>query len=282
MSSEQNNSLFKALLDSSLISQTNKFQYDIKVINCNGYIHLYIYPSKRLKQDNNWCAIDTKKKFKPLENTISNNNHFEPKYTEIRSDNAMRSKISLERLIKANIEAFKTFLTLTFADNVSSIKEANKILNIWLTRARKSHKDLKYICVPEYQKRGAVHYHLITNLDLNSDLIKLQANKTNQYDVLYWDNGFSSVFGIKDVNIVGYLSKYMTKDIDNRLFNKKRYFYSTNLKIPKTEYINTEDDKAMQYLFNLLKDKKIKYSNTYYTKIDNCPVKFYELTSYNI
>ena len=41
---------------------------------------------------------------------------------------------------------------------------------------------------------------------------------------------------MKDINIIGYLSKYMTKDIDNRLFGKRRYLYSQNLVKPKTYF----------------------------------------------
>lgn len=74
----------------------------------------------------------------------------------------------------------------------------------------------------------------------------------------------------------------MTKNIDNRLFNRKRYFNSQNLRMPKIEYIDTSNNKAMDYMQSLLKDKDIRYSNTYHTKIDNSVVKFYELTSYNI
>ena len=45
----------------------------------------------------------------------------------------------------------------------------------------------------------------------NPELILTQKGKTNQYDVKYWKNGFSSVFSMKNINVIGYLSKYIYK-----------------------------------------------------------------------
>jgi hypothetical protein len=192
------------------------------------------------------------------------------------------SKFALQRLIKANASEFKTFITLTFAENVTNIDEANRCFNIWRLRAKKLYPNLKYVCVPEYQKRGAVHYHLVSNIPINSDLITLQNAKTNQYDVKYWSHGFSSVFEIKDINIVAYMSKYMTKDIDNRLFSRKRYFYSKSLNVPKQSYFDTDDEKVAKYVRNVLLKRKKNYHNIYYNKLTNREIEFFELTSYNI
>lgn len=137
----------------------------------------------------------------------------------IEQKNIDRSKFQLQRLIKANEKEFKTFITLTFSDNVKDIKKANEKFNSWRTKIKSIYNDFRYVCVPEFQKRGAVHYHLLTNLEINKEyfyirrnkqtkvkLILPQLNKKCQYDVKYWSNGFTSVFSMKNINVVGFLS----------------------------------------------------------------------------
>jgi hypothetical protein len=272
-------SLRGSLLDSSLIRQTNNMQYNAKIIVCGDYIHLYLYDYMKTKKDKNLCPIGQEKKKIIIDDK---SNIYKPKYNEIREDNALRSKLSLERLIKANAKIFKTFITLTFADNISSIEEANNCFNIWRTRAKRLYPTLEYICVPEYQKRGAVHYHLVTNIPINSDLIALQEGKANQYDVKYWFYGFSSVFEIKDINVVGYMSKYMTKDINNRLFGRKRYFYSKGLNIPKQTFFDTEDEKVTKYVREILLNKRLNYHNIYLDKFTEQKIEFFELIPNNL
>lgn len=269
-----------ALLDSSLIAQTNKKLYNIKLIKCgSNFVQLYLYEKSRIKKDNGWeenkyININEDKEYVFFEKKISKD--FE--LNEIRKDNILRSKFSLERLIKSNMEDFKTFITLTFGENLSNIKKANKFFNIWRTRIKREYKDFKYVCVPEYQKRGAVHFHLLTNLELNSKIVYKQKNKDNMYDIKYWNKGFSSAFNVNenDINVIYYLSKYLTKNIDNRLYGHKRYFYSKTLNIPIIEYIDIQDLKSSIYLNEILKNKTQKYSNTYKNKYLNDEIKFIE------
>ena len=77
------------------------------------------------------------------------------------------------------------FLTLTFAENVTDIDYANKKFSYYVDQVRRVYKDFRYLCIPEFQKRGAVHYHLLTNIDVDSELvprrpIKKLYNKTKK------------------------------------------------------------------------------------------------------
>ena len=85
----------------------------------------------------------------------------------IEYKNIMRSKFQLQRLVKSNEDIFKTFITLTFEENLKDIDVANQKFKSWRTKIKSIFKDFKYICVPEFQKRGAVHYHLLTNLEID-------------------------------------------------------------------------------------------------------------------
>lgn len=171
----------------------------------------------------------------------------------------MRSKFQLQRLVKANEPDFKTFITLTFAENIKSIEQANIMFDNWRRSIKRVKPEFKYVCVPEFQKRGAVHYHLLTNLDIKSDIniIELQKGKEKMYDVKYWNKGFSSVFNLENMNVVGYITKYMNKNIDNRLFGKRRYLYSRNLIQPVTSYIDLSNIYEFKQYIEILGYDKI-------------------------
>ena len=69
----------------------------------------------------------------------------------------------------------------------------------------------------------------------------------------------------------------MTKDIDNRLFNRHRYFYSRNLKQPNSNFINLENERDIEFYKKIIQDKDIIYQNTYVNPYDNNNVTFIEL-----
>lgn len=188
----------------------------------------------------------------------------EDKAKEIEYKNIMRSKFQLQRLVKANEPEFKTFITLTFAENITSIERANIMFDNWRRSIKRIKSDFKYVCVPEFQKRGAVHYHLLTNLNIKEDnnIITLQNGKEKMYDVKYWNKGFSSVFNLENMNVVGYITKYMNKTIDNRLFSKRRYLYSRNLIQPVVSYIDLSDIYQFKQYIEILGYDKI-YENNY-------------------
>lgn len=255
----------------------------------------------------------------------------------------IRSKLNCQRLIKSNENDFKTFITLTFADHITSINDSNKLFQNWCKIIKKiihrlniknnTNNDFKYVCVPEFQKKGRVHYHLLTNIcftDLNfinenyymyllknrllcrkhvlykkrffSSFINYKLNDfnicirkyNNKYDnykktynfksktskyfktIRYWNNGYSNVVSIENINIVGYLLKYMTKDIDNRLFARRRYFYSLNLKTPSEIYLNiTDNTQDILLWLSKLNNSNVIYNNLYYDKFGQ-EINFFE------
>ena len=259
------------LLDSSLISTTlqelqpTKIIYNAKVIYCDDYIQLYNFETYKSRnnldlnnKNNNIVNIDTDN-LKKIDTT-------ETKINEIEYKNVIRSKLQCQRLAKCNSSIWETFITLTFEENITDIKLANKEFNKFVSKIRRIYKDFKYICVPEFQKRGAIHYHLLTNISTENDkLIYKQEDNKKFLHVKYWNNGFTKVDKIKNdiKKIIGYISKYMTKDVDNRLFSKHRYFYSYNLNKPQISYLDLTNKKHCDFLLKILKDKNLIYTNTY-------------------
>lgn len=130
-----------------------------------------------------------------------------------------------------DVEYFNpVFLTLTFAENVTNIKEANYEFTKFIQRLNnhimgKKGSYLKYVNAIEFQKRGAVHYHCVI---FNMPFIK----KGIIEDI--WGHGFIFINKIKESNVIGlYISKYITKAFDDkRLYEEKCYFISRGLKQP--------------------------------------------------
>lgn len=276
----QNIDIRSLLLDSSLISQTSYSHFTTKIVDLGDIFQLYFYNEDLIRKDKNKEIIETKDYFKDcfdfsLKKTIE-----ETQIKEIRYDNIIRSRLLMQRIIQANMKEWRTFITLTYKDNILSLKQAHKDLNIFLTKIRKLKKDFKYLVVPEFQKRGAVHYHILSNLTIENDynIIKKQKNTKNCYDMIHWKKGYTAVFQFPiNFNIVGYLTKYLSKNIDSRYYSKKRYYNSHNLKLPHINYIDLSTEKGKTILKETLSDSKIKYHNRYYSIYNGGEIHFIEI-----
>lgn len=264
------------LLDSSLIITTNEKQlYNVKLINCGDYVQIYYLERPKIKNEKtnkkqNLKYIDTDN-LKKITNNINANN--------IEQKNIIRSKLECQRLAKANANIWKTFITLTIAENITDINKANKRFRYFIDKIQRIYKNFKYICIPEFQKRGAVHYHLLTNICIDDDrFIYKQVGKEKFKHIKYWNDGFTKVDNLeKDIKkIVGYISKYMTKDIDNRLYNHRRYFYSRNLLKPTINFLNLNEPKHMKYYLKMLNNKSLIYNNSYINPYNQELIKFNE------
>ena len=275
------NEVLSILLDSSLIFETNKKFVNIKLIDCGDYKHVYYYNDIKLKKDKN---LD---RFKDISQTcvkidrdrvgdefsIEKKKSLNNELKEIELKNINRSKFEMQRLIKTNEKEFKTFITLTFADNITDVEQANYLFHTWRTYIKKLKSDFKCVGVPEFQKRGAIHYHLLTNIDYNDTTLLSQEerriyNKKSGWqigkDVKGWKYGHNMAKDMKDINVIGYLSKYMTKDVDNRLWGKRRYFYTRNLKKPIAYDIDLSNLEDFKMFIDLLENDFIEeYSNNY-------------------
>lgn len=274
------------LLDSSLKSATysdKPILYDYKIVECGPYTQVYYYHKFRTKNPRKDDKVDLNlKKIKFEVNTSKEETKKETKLktiNEIEERNITRSKLQCQRIAKANMEYWETFITLTFEDNVTDIKLANKRFKYFIDKVRRIKNDFRYLVVPEHQKRGAIHYHLLTNISINdTKLMYNQEDNPKFKHVKYWLDGFNSVEHIKGdaKKIVGYISKYMTKDIDNRLFGKNRFFYSQNCIVPKVSYIDSFESNELDFLQKKIQDKELIYQNKYLNAYDDSEVSFQE------
>lgn len=145
-----------------------------------------------------------------------------------------RARKNVRRYANANTDLDK-FITLTFAYNMTDIDSANAVFHIFLTKLRKDYPQLKFIKVIEFQRRGAIHYHMLSNLPYIAfqDFFR------------YWSYGFYKLNRIDNVDNVGaYITKYMCKELDERLKGYKAYSMSQNLTPP----VVFEDEESVEYL----------------------------------
>lgn len=194
--------------------------YDTKLVKSGSVYELYEYEkSVHLGNKNN--PLGRKKQA-----TEENKKRY-------RKDTLASAKKTVRRLINANVDAWgqrPKFMTLTFADNIQNIKMANYEFKKFRQRLEYMvNVKLKYLCVIEFQERGAVHYHVVF---FNLPFIK------NDIIADLWGQGHIKINAIDDVDNVGaYVSKYMTKNDDDiektkGLEGKKSYFTSRGLKKP--------------------------------------------------
>lgn len=212
------------------IEVTSFIGQKVKLFN-NGLIEIkeYAVPIRKIKDG-----------YEPIDNDVSiDYKSSVPKTKEentVRIDSLYRSKRILMDYAFENENEFCSFITLTFKENLSDISNANKKFKTFISSVRRDFSDFKYLGVPEFQKRGAVHYHLLTNLKTGSSLCPLQKGCHDKYDVKHWIYGFSSVFDLtktdEKFNVALYISKYLTKDFDNRFFGHTKVLKSNNLKKP--------------------------------------------------
>ena len=147
-----------------------------------------------------------------------------------RRDSLIRTRNEIFLLCMENASEFTSFITLTFAGNPSPEYCYEKFRN-YITYIKRLFPGFKYIAVPELQKRGVLHFHLLTNLELDKDIIK-QPSKwikkgfndykvIDYYNVLGWSvesgRGYSLAESVDNKDdafkTALYLVKYITKDL---------------------------------------------------------------------
>lgn len=185
------------------------------------------------------------------------------KYDEIEFDNSLTDRVNnqhksrnqFRRLITANFDDKSKFITLTFKDNLKDVRTANKEFKKFIQKMRYRYGNFKYANVIQFQNRGAVHYHMMSDLPYipHEKLMKI------------WGHGFVGINEINHVDNVGaYMMPYMSKDMnDTRLMGEKSYMTSKNL-IRPVEILGDEAEKLIKELD--LENKKTVYNSHYTTE----------------
>ena len=178
---------------------------------------------------------------------------------EIKMENRKKTASRARRLVRNTVNAnphLDKFLTLTFAKNLTDLTKAHYEFDKFIKRLKTRCKGFQYIEVVEFQKRGAVHFHILCNLPY------INVNELAQI----WGNGYIKINRIDNVDNVGaYITKYMTKDnVDERLAGRKCYSMSKNLNRPK-EYTSERDiDELMENTDSVKRIFSTEFESEYY------------------
>lgn len=262
-----------------------KLYFDVRIkIFKDGHFEVRKYDDLQSKKISGFELVEDQKDFSLSENLFKTNETSDTEIEDkiIRSDNLKRTRDKLIDLGYENWDKWKSFVTLTFADIVD-VEEGNKALSKWLhmwkVRCDRAGVPFYYLCIPEYQKRGSIHYHMLTSLVCGSDFPqqKIKWTKNNKsgnwvrldfYDLPGWSYGFSSAFtlqkgdpnGFIDESFepVDYMCKYMFKDPDQRLWGNRKLIRSNNLDLPKFHYVCV--DQLSPEFFDFLEQfKKVRF-----------------------
>lgn len=158
--------------------------------------------------------------------------------------------------------------------NAENFEECKKKVSKWFHNLRLRHcPKIKYLAIPEQHESGAWHFHcLVSNCnELEFEVAKnnrkyLKDNKTGEYildekgarvpnkyygqelrtsypdgnyiyNIKQYKNGFSTATRITDTKkAVSYVIKYVTQEIVECGFGKRRYLPSNNLELPVETY----------------------------------------------
>lgn len=225
--------------------------YQNKLIISGKKVELYQYekPIHAGKQKKNKKKAKRRSKEEIIKEVEENEN--KAFQVEVMRDYSLRrTRSRIVRLIDSNTD-LKVFITLTFKENVKELGEANLIFKKFIQRLKRRKKDLKYLAVPEFQKRGAVHYHILVNFEM----------ATSELETL-WQNGFVKINRVQHINHMGlYISKYIGKNLfDIRYFGMRKILASRNLEQP---VIVTVFKEVKEYFINILSHLKPNFEKKY-------------------
>jgi len=166
-----------------------------------------------------------------------------------------RAARSFRRIVRSNLGGADapSLLTLTMYQELP-LEASVHLFTAFIARLRReSQTEFRYIAVPEFQKRGAVHFHVLIwglnhlachgyfkrdfrgkNTFYCETWQEEKCECTTRYCGRLWLRGFSDHFATDgSPKLVGYLSKYMRKTMqDVRLTGEKAYYASRNIMRP--------------------------------------------------
>jgi hypothetical protein len=196
-----------------------------------------------------------------------------------RGDNVLRLKKHFVRLVRANLGGIEcpVFLTLTMVE-VVRIELAYGFFTEFVSRVRRLYgKTFRYIAVPEFQERGAVHFHVlawglpkeiienevpsIKTIGEGGDIKLGEIKRGTRTLQRIWARGTVDCFLTDGSDkLAFYVSKYMSKALhDDRLLRQKAYVCSRNVmrpvSIPSSIAISTAPEIWGIDLENPLKEK---------------------------
>ena len=241
--------------------------YNLKIyLSGDNKIEIYYY--------NNYVIRGTKLKNQNISKQLTPEEISEVNKKHCRNYYLSTVRNTIIRLAECNSDIFKSFITLTYKEDVSEDDNA-RYLNLLFTKLRKVYPNLSYIWVLERTKKGRIHVHLLTSISFKSCISSSKKRKTDAhksvevaFETTYWTYK-GAVLGWVDIRSINtditkyslYIAKYLTKDNNVVAKDKHIYGYSRNLKRPRKIAYLTKC--TLEEILEHLKDYNISYSTNY-------------------
>ncbi len=181
----------------------------------------------------------------------------------------------------ARSNRWEWFITLTFDQKRTDSSDYDivmrKLHNFLNNLQQRKCPDLKYLIVPEFHADG-IHYHFHGLLSDCEGLVFADSGKKDKrnrqiYNIRNWTYGFTTATRIDDTRCAsGYLTKYITKESDSHLKNKKHYLCSRNISRTKAAYYIVEEEELLkEYGEHIVYSKNIKVKDAFQS------INYYEI-----
>lgn len=206
-------SSLEAISSISLLQKESEID-KIKIVKTNRYIEMYEYM------------------FSPNRNQIKNKIKNFSVNPEVLQSSNKRAVSTVEEIIRGNfINWSSKHMVLTFRNenkfDITSFNECDKRRVKFVTKLKKylNGSYLKYICVPELQERGVVHYHFVIDMKF---VEQKKLEELWKWGIVFIKRNRSATYLSKD------LAKYVSKTIRNvRTKGCRRYYCSNNVVRPQ-------------------------------------------------
>ncbi|MES9961693.1 MAG: hypothetical protein ABW089_14780 [Sedimenticola sp.] len=150
--------------------------------------------------------------------------------TTLKKSQYRSKKTVYQKILTLNAD---TLLTLTYRENQENLDLAWKHFRAFNKLMKKRYRDWQYVCVPERQKRGAIHFHLAIKGQYHWNTVRRFWKQAIQGEgnVDFRRRKDNGKYITNPRRIARYLAKYLTKQ-DMVEFNKRRYS-SSKIELPE-------------------------------------------------
>lgn len=131
---------------------------------------------------------------------------------------------NIRRLIEINFQNDNSiFVTLTFAEEPTTVEDANCIFKKFVRQLKRKYDNLLYVAVLEKGEQGRFHYHAIFNIKYSNiaeaDIIKAWK----------WGNEVD-VQNVYDFKHLGFYITKSSNSVNDELYRKRRFLHAKELK----------------------------------------------------
>lgn len=219
--------------------------YNAKLYNYPTGQHVTIYDKTITKREKN----------ENFTRTYQNEDRTDEEREHCIAVSMARTRNNIYNIARSHV--WKWFVTFTFNREKTDASDYDLVVkrlkkNLDNTKQRKC-PDLKYLIVPELHLDGEnYHFHgLLADCDGLDFVFSGHFDKQDRpvFNIPSWSWGFSTATLVGDTSRAsGYICKYVTKDTERYLYNKRRYFSNAkkteceNLVIDKHEFLEMYAD----------------------------------------